>query len=157
MQKIVPTLWFDTEAEEAANFYVSLFPDGRILETFYFTAAGPRPEGMVLTVAFEIGGQQYIALNGGPEFRFNESISLMINCEDQDEIDRLWAALTEGGEESQCGWLKDKYGVSWQVTPYALEEMQRDPDGEKVRRMMEALLTMTKLDLAALQAAFEGR
>jgi len=156
MQRIVANLWFDTEAEEAAEFYISIFKDSRIVHVARYTEAGPRPAGMVMTVEFELDGQRFIGINGGPEFKFDEAISLMINCETQDEIDYYWERLTEGGEESQCGWLKDRYGLSWQVVPTGMDEVFSDPDPERARRAMEALLKMRKLDIAALRSAADG-
>jgi len=156
-QKIVTNLWFDTEAEEAANFYISVFKDGRIVNTTHYTEAGPREAGMVMTVEFELMGQRFVAINGGPEFKFNEAISLQINCADQGEVDYYWEKLTaDGGKEGQCGWLSDKYGLSWQVTPAGLEDVFSDADHEQAKRAMEAMLKMTKLDVEALRAAAEG-
>ena len=156
MQKIVPNLWFDTEAEEAAKFYTSLFKNSKITDISYFGEGGPRPAGMVLTVAFELDGQSFTALNGGPDFKFTEAISLLVNCESQEEVDDLWNKLLEGGEESQCGWLKDRYGLSWQIIPTVLGELLQDEDAEKAKRVMEAMLKMVKIDIAALQAAYDG-
>jgi predicted 3-demethylubiquinone-9 3-methyltransferase (glyoxalase superfamily) len=155
-QKIVPNLWFDTEAEEAAAFYVSVFKDAQIVNVTHYTEAGPRPAGTVMTVEFELKGQRFVGINGGPEFKFDEAVSFQITCEDQDEVDYFWARLTEGGEESQCGWLKDRYGLSWQVVPTGMEELFADPDPERARRAMEAMLGMRKLDVAALRRAAEG-
>jgi predicted 3-demethylubiquinone-9 3-methyltransferase (glyoxalase superfamily) len=154
VQKIVPNLWFDTESEEAANFYTSLFNNSRIVRTMHYLDAGPRPTGMVLLVTFELEGQQFTAINGGPDFTFNEAMSLQVNCEDQEEVDRLWAKLSEGGEKGQCGWLKDKYGVSWQVTPTVLEEMLADDDPAKANSVMKCMLQMTKIDIAELEKAY---
>jgi predicted 3-demethylubiquinone-9 3-methyltransferase (glyoxalase superfamily) len=157
MQKIVPCLWFDTEAEEAATFYTSIFKGSRILSVAHYGEAGPRPAGMVMTVSFEVEGQELVALNGGPDFTFNEAISFQVMCESQQEVDELWGRLTEGGEEGPCGWLKDRYGVSWQIVPTRLGELLGDPDGEKSQRAMRAMLGMKKLDVAALeQAALSG-
>src|SRR5262245_24153231 len=128
MRKIIPNLWFDTEAEEAATFYTSLFDDAKILSVTHYGSAGPRPEGMVMTVSFELQGQEFLALNGGPDFTFNEAVSLQVSCESQEEVDYFWARLSEGGEEGPCGWLKDRYGLSWQVIPTVLEELISDPD-----------------------------
>lgn len=153
MPRITPNLWFDSEAEEAAEFYVSVFPDSKITNVSYYSDAGPREAGMVLTVAFVLDGQEYIAINGGPQFTFDEAISLLINCADQDEVDYYWDKLTEGGEESQCGWLKDKFGLSWQVVPGGMEEMLTDPDPARGQAAMKAMLGMKKIDLAALHAA----
>ena len=155
-QKIIPNLWFDTEAEEAAAFYCSVFKNSRILNVARYTEAGPRPAGMVMTVEFELDGERFIGLNGGPEFTFNEAVSFQINCGDQAEVDYFWERLTEGGEESQCGWLKDRYGVSWQVVPEGMDEVFDDPDPERARRAMSAMLTMHKIDVAALQRAADG-
>jgi predicted 3-demethylubiquinone-9 3-methyltransferase (glyoxalase superfamily) len=152
-QKIIPNLWFDTEAEEAAAFYTSVFEDSRILKVTHFTEGAPRPAGMVMTVEFECNGQRFVALNGGPEFTFNEAISLQIDCDDQDEVDYYWERLSAEGEEGQCGWLKDRYGVSWQVVPRGLDDVFADADSERARRAMEALLSMRKLDVAALREA----
>jgi predicted 3-demethylubiquinone-9 3-methyltransferase (glyoxalase superfamily) len=157
MQAITPCLWFDDQAEEAANFYVSLFPNSRIKQVNRYTGAGPGKEGAVMVVVFEINGQEHVALNGGPLFHFNESISLQVHCDTQEEVDRLWEALTkDGGSESQCGWLKDKYGLSWQITPVALLEMISDPDRAKVRRTMDVMMTMKKLEIAPLEKAYQG-
>lgn len=156
LQRIVPNLWFDTQAEEAAEFYVSVFPDSRIVNVSHYTDAGPREAGLVLTVEFELDGQRLVAINGGPEFTFDEAISLQINCADQAEVDYYCDRLCDGGEESQCGWLKDRYGLSWQVVPAGLEKLFADPDPDRARRAMEALLGMVKLDIAALRAAADG-
>lgn len=139
--------------KEAAEFYVSVFPNSEITNVTYYGEAGPRPAGTVLTVDFVLDGQEYTALNGGPHFTFDEAISLLINCADQDEVDDYWAKLSEGGEEVQCGWLKDRYGVSWQVIPVGMGELLTDPDPERAQRAMAAMLGMTKIDLAALHAA----
>ena len=156
--KVYPCLWFDGKAEEAASFYTSLIPDSRIDNVWRSPADTPSgPEGMVLLVDFTVGGQQLQALDGGPDFHFNEAISLVIECEDQAEVDRLWDTLTaEGGEPGPCGWLKDRYGLSWQITPKALNEMLEGPDRDGARRAMEAMLQMGKLDEAELRRAFEG-
>lgn len=158
MSRITPCLWFDGQAEEAANFYVSLLPDSRIDKVLRSPAKTPSgPEGMVLTVEFTVAGQSFLGLNGGPEFRFNEAVSFVIHCNDQAEVDRLWNALIEGGGKPvQCGWLEDRYGLSWQIVPTILDEMLADPDPDKARRAMEAMLEMVKLDIAALQKAYEG-
>jgi predicted 3-demethylubiquinone-9 3-methyltransferase (glyoxalase superfamily) len=153
MPRITPNLWFDTEGKEAAEFYVSVFPHSKITNVTHYGEAGPRPAGMVLTVDFVLDGQEYTAINGGPEFTFDEAISLLINCADQDEVDYYWNALSEGGEEGPCGWLKDKYGLSWQVVPEELVTMLNDPDQERVQRVTSAFLGMKKLDLAALRTA----
>jgi len=156
MQKITPWLWFDDKAEEAAKFYTSIFKNSKIVSISRYGEAGPRPEGMVMTVTFRLDGQEFTALNGGPEFKFTEAISFFVNCETQEEVDELWKKLTEGGEEQQCGWLKDKYGVSWQIIPSALMEMLQDKDPEKSRRVMEAMLQMRKIDIATLRQAYEA-
>ena len=153
MQKIVPNLWFDTEAEEAAKFYTSIFKNSKINAVSHFGDAGPRPAGMVMTVDFEIEGQGFTALNGGPDFKFNEAISLLVNCNSQEEVDELWEKLTEGGEEGPCGWLKDRYGVSWQIIPTALPELIQDPDPGRANRAMEAMLQMKKIDIEGLRKA----
>jgi predicted 3-demethylubiquinone-9 3-methyltransferase (glyoxalase superfamily) len=154
--RITPNLWFDTEAEEAAEFYVSVFPNSRIVGVLHYTEAGPRPAGTVMTVEFELDGQRFIAINGGPEFTFDEAVSLQINCADQDEVDRYWERLTDGGEEGPCGWLKDRYGLSWQVIPTALEELLADPDPARAARAMEAMFRMRKIDVAALRRAADA-
>ena len=156
MQEITPFLWFDNQAEEAANFYVSIFKNSKILGVSHFGEAGPGPAGTVLTVTFELDGQEFMALNGGPHFTFTEAISFFVNCETQQEVDELWAKLTAGGEESMCGWLKDKYGLSWQIVPKALMELMQDEDPVKARRVTEAMLQMRKIDIAKLQQAYEG-
>jgi predicted 3-demethylubiquinone-9 3-methyltransferase (glyoxalase superfamily) len=155
MQRITPSLWFDTEAEDAANFYVSVFKNSQVLNVSRYGEAGPRPAGMVMTVDFELDGQEFIALNGGPEFPFTEAVSLQVNCETQDEVDRYWSVLSEGGEEGPCGWLKDRYGLSWQIIPVALTELLNDPDAAKAQRAMAAMLQMKKIDIAVLHAAAE--
>jgi predicted 3-demethylubiquinone-9 3-methyltransferase (glyoxalase superfamily) len=156
MQKITPCLWFDTEGEEAARFYTSVFPNSRIVDTAHYGSAGPRSEGMAMTVNFELDGQQFIALNGGPEFSFNEAISLEVSCEKQEEVDFYWSTLSEGGEEGPCGWLKDKFGVSWQIVPKRLIELIQDPDREKAQRVMAAMLEMKKIEIDALEEAAAG-
>jgi predicted 3-demethylubiquinone-9 3-methyltransferase (glyoxalase superfamily) len=156
MQKITPCLWFDTEGEEAAQFYTSIFPNSRIVEVTRYGSAGPRPEGTVMTVSFELDGQRFIALNGGPDFKFNEAISLEVDCDSQDEVDSYWNALTEEGEEGPCGWLKDKYGVSWQIVPRVLTELISDPDQEKAQRVMAAMLKMGKIEVAEIEKAAAG-
>jgi predicted 3-demethylubiquinone-9 3-methyltransferase (glyoxalase superfamily) len=153
MPKITPWLWFDTEAEAAARFYTSVFPNSRILEVAHYGAAGPRPAGMVMTVRFELDGQELAALNGGPEFTFNEAISLQVDCQTQEEVDHYWSRLAEGGEEGPCGWLKDRYGVSWQIVPTVLEKLLADPDQDKAQRVMRAMLAMGKLEIDALERA----
>ena len=156
MQKITPCLWFDTEAEEAAAFYTSVFKNSRTLEVTHFGKAGPRPEGTVMTVIFELDGQEFVALNGGPEFSFNEAISFQVSCETQDEVDEFWSRLSDGGEEGPCGWLKDRYGVSWQIIPTRLVELIGDPDPEKSQRAMRAMLGMKKIDISALERSATG-
>jgi predicted 3-demethylubiquinone-9 3-methyltransferase (glyoxalase superfamily) len=149
-------LWFDGQAEEAADYYTSIFPNSEVGRVGRYTEAGPGPAGSVIAVEFEINGEKFVALNGGPEFTFSEAISFQIFCDDQEEIDRYWDALTEEGEESVCGWLKDKYGVSWQVIPANLIDMISDPDQEKAARTTEAMLAMKKFDIAELEAAYAG-
>ncbi len=160
MQKITTFLWFDKEAEEAANFYVSLFKDSEIKSVSRYPSESEevtgQPEGAVMTVKFQLDGQEFIALNGGPQYKFNEAISLVVNCETQAEIDELWSKLTEGGAEVQCGWLKDKYGLSWQITPPVLIEMLQDKDREKAGRVMNAMLQMKKIDIPTLEKAYRG-
>ena len=156
MQKITPFLWFDSQAEEAANFYTSIFENSRILNISRYGEGGPGPEGTVMTVAFQLNGQEFTALNGGPIFKFTEAISFFVHCETQEEVDELWEKLSEGGEEGQCGWLKDKYGVSWQIIPAALMEMLQDKDPEKSKRVMEAMLQMQRIDVKALRRAYEA-
>jgi predicted 3-demethylubiquinone-9 3-methyltransferase (glyoxalase superfamily) len=159
LQKITPNLWFDNQAEEAANFYVSIFKNSKIGDITRYGEAGAeisrKPKGSVMTVTFQIEGQEFTALNGGPQFKFTEAISLLVNCETQQEVDELWEKLSEGGEEGPCGWLKDKYGVSWQVVPRILDEMIRDPDPVKAGRVMKAMLQMQKIDIAGLQQAYD--
>jgi predicted 3-demethylubiquinone-9 3-methyltransferase (glyoxalase superfamily) len=153
MKGISPCLWFDTEGEEAASFYTSIFPNSRILEVTRYGSAGPRPEGMVMTVSFELDGQELVALNGGPDFTFNEAVSFQVPCEDQEEVDRYWNALSDGGEQGPCGWLKDRFGLSWQVFPTRLSELLADPDREKSQRVMQAMLAMKKIDVGELERA----
>jgi predicted 3-demethylubiquinone-9 3-methyltransferase (glyoxalase superfamily) len=154
--KITPFLWFDKEAEEAAGFYVSLFPNSNVTAVARYGEAGPGPKGTVMTVAFELDGKQFTALNGGPLFKFNESVSFVVNCKDQAEVDRYWEKLGAGGEYSQCGWLKDRYGLSWQIVPDALMRFLGEPDEAKKDRVMKAMLKMRKFDIAALEAAAKG-
>jgi predicted 3-demethylubiquinone-9 3-methyltransferase (glyoxalase superfamily) len=158
--KITPCLWFDTQAEEAANFYTSVFERSRIARIVRYRNAGQdvhgKPAGSVMIVEFEIAGQTFVALNGGPQFKFNEAVSFQVFCETQEEIDRLWSTLTEGGQEVACGWLKDKFGLSWQIVPTVLSELMADADGAKAERVMSALLKMKKLDIAALKRAHAG-
>ncbi|WP_052849192.1 VOC family protein [Streptomyces avicenniae] len=156
MPGIRTSLWFDTEGEEAARFYTSLFPNSEVTGVTHYTEAGPRPVGQVLTVDFTLDGQRFTAINGGPEFTFDEAVSVLIECADQAEVDRYWAALTEGGEEGPCGWLKDRYGLSWQVVPLRLNELTSDPDPGRARRATEAMFGMKKIDVAALEAAADA-
>jgi predicted 3-demethylubiquinone-9 3-methyltransferase (glyoxalase superfamily) len=157
MPRITPNLWFDTQSKEAAEFYCSVFPNSEIKAISYYTEAGPRPAGTVLTVDFVLDGQEYTAIDGGPDFKFDEAVSFLINCKDQKEVDYYWEKLSAGGEEGPCGWLKDKYGLSWQVVPEVMIELITDPDKERVNRAMKAMLGMKKLDLAALLAAADGK
>lgn len=156
MERITACLWFDQQAEEAANFYVSVFPDSKITEIVRYGEAGPGEPGTVMTVVFTLNGQQYVGLNGGPLFTFSEAVSFQIHCEDQTEVDRFWAALTEGGEEGPCGWLKDRYGLSWQVTPVRLLELIQDPDPGRAQRAMAAMMGMKKIDIAVVEAAADA-
>lgn len=156
MPTIVPNLWFDTQAEEAAALYVAVFPNSRIVAVTHYTEAGPRPAGTVLTVEFELDGQRFVGINGGPEFSFDEAVSFQIDCETQDEIDYYWERLTDGGEESMCGWLKDRYGLSWQVVPTGMTELFADSDPARAERAMRAMLDMRKIDIAALRRAADG-
>jgi len=153
VQKLTPCLWFDTEGEEAATFYTSVFPNSKILEVTRYGSAGPRAEGMVMTVSFELDGQKFIALNGGPDFTFTEAISFEVNCGSQEEVDSYWSTLSEGGEEGPCGWLKDRFGVSWQIVPKRLVELLTDPDQEKAQRVMAAMLKMRKIEIDELERA----
>jgi predicted 3-demethylubiquinone-9 3-methyltransferase (glyoxalase superfamily) len=153
MPGIAPMLWFDTQAEDAARFYTSVFPNSKITAVSHYGEGGPRPAGMALTVAFELDGEPFTALNGGPEYRFSEAISFVIDCKDQDEVDYYWDKLADGGEEGQCGWLKDRFGLSWQVVPAELQSLIGDPDPGRSQRAMEAMLQMRKLDVAAMRAA----
>jgi predicted 3-demethylubiquinone-9 3-methyltransferase (glyoxalase superfamily) len=155
-QKIIPNLWFDTEAEEAANFYISVFKNSRIVNVAHYTDVGPGEPGTVMTVEFDLDGHRFVGINGGPQFQFDEAVSFQISCETQDEVDYYWERLTEGGEESQCGWLKDRYGLSWQVVPTGMEEVFSDPDPERAKRAMKAMLEMRKLDIEALRSAADG-
>ncbi|MEJ7690583.1 MAG: VOC family protein [Nocardioidaceae bacterium] len=155
MKTIIPCLWFNTEAEDAANFYTSVFEDAKVTGISRYGDAGPGEAGTVLTVGFELRGQEFVALNGGPEFTFSEALSFQVSCESQDEVDRFWNALSEGGEEGPCGWLKDKYGLSWQIIPTVLPELLSDPDPERSQRAMTAMLAMHKIDIAELRRAAE--
>jgi predicted 3-demethylubiquinone-9 3-methyltransferase (glyoxalase superfamily) len=156
MPKISPFLWFDNQAEQAANFYVSVFPNSRIKKTSRYGDAGPGPKGSVMVVEFELDGQTFIALNGGPQFKFTEAISFSVECKTQKEVDEYWEKLTAGGEPGPCGWLKDRYGLSWQVNPTVLGELLSDPDPKKSKRVMEAMLQMKKIDIAGLKRAYEA-
>lgn len=153
MPRITPNLWFDTESQQAADFYVSVFPNSEITMISYYGEAGPRPAGTVLTVDFTLDGQEFTAINGGPEFTFDEAVSFLIQCADQEEIDYYWTRLSDGGEEGPCGWLKDRYGLSWQVAPAGLGELMSDPDQGRRDRAMAAVLGMKKLDMAAIWTA----
>jgi predicted 3-demethylubiquinone-9 3-methyltransferase (glyoxalase superfamily) len=153
---IVPNLWFDDQAEEAAEFYCSVFPNSRIVTLARYTEAGPGPVGSVMTVEFEINGQRFVGINGGPQFPFSEAVSFQVTCDDQDELDAYWETLSAGGEEGPCGWCKDKYGLSWQVVPTGMEELFSDPDTSRAHRAMQAMFGMKKLDIAALRAAADG-
>ncbi|HYK37172.1 VOC family protein [Alloacidobacterium sp.] len=156
MQKITPFLWFDDKAEEAMHFYVSIFKNSRIKQVSRSRDAGPEPKGSVMSVTFELEGQQFMALNGGPLFKFSPAISLFVDCETQQEVDELWAKLSAGGNEDRCGWLTDKYGLSWQIIPRILGEMLSDPDPDKSQRVMKAMLRMVKIDINALKNAYAG-
>jgi predicted 3-demethylubiquinone-9 3-methyltransferase (glyoxalase superfamily) len=155
MQKITPFLWFDTQAETAAKFYVSIFKNSRIVDITRYGEAGPGPKGSVMIVRFELDGREFIGLNGGPQFRFTEAVSFSVDCDTQEEVDEFWNKLSEGGEQGPCGWLKDKYGLSWQINPNILGRMLNDPDPGKSKRVMEAMLTMGKIDINTLQQAYE--
>jgi predicted 3-demethylubiquinone-9 3-methyltransferase (glyoxalase superfamily) len=158
MQKIRPFLWFNDNAEEAVEFYVSIFDNSKVVSVSRYGDAGPGPKGSVMTVTFQLRGQEFVALNGGPAFKFNEAISFQVNCGSQEEVDYYWERLSEGGDEGaqQCGWLKDKYGVSWQVVPTVLFELVNDPDSEKSQRAMKAMLQMKKIDIGELKRAYAG-
>jgi predicted 3-demethylubiquinone-9 3-methyltransferase (glyoxalase superfamily) len=155
-QKIVPNLWFDTEAEEAAEFYTSVFKEGRILGKTHYTEGAPREAGMVMTVDWEVNGMRFTGINGGPDFKFDEAVSFLITCEDQEEVDYYWEKLSEGGSEGPCGWLKDRFGLSWQVVPDGMEELFADADPKRAERAMQAMLQMRKLDIAELRRAADG-
>jgi predicted 3-demethylubiquinone-9 3-methyltransferase (glyoxalase superfamily) len=162
MQKITPFLWFDNQAEEAANFYVSIFSRSRgknskIVNIARYGEAGPGPKGTAMTAVFQLDGQEFVALNGGPRFKFTEAISFVINCKTQEEVDYFWEKLSAGGEKSKCGWLKDKYGLSWQVVPTVLDEMLLDKDAAKSQRVMQAMLQMDKIDIKILKQAYDQR
>jgi predicted 3-demethylubiquinone-9 3-methyltransferase (glyoxalase superfamily) len=155
MQKITPFLWFDGKAEEAMNFYTSIFKNSKIGSVIRYGEAGPGPKGSVMSATFQLDGQEFMALNGGPLFTFSPAISFFVNCETQDEVDDLWERLSEGGEKSRCGWLRDKYGVSWQIIPSALGKLLHDKDPEKSKRVMKAMLQMDKIDVKGLKQAYE--
>jgi predicted 3-demethylubiquinone-9 3-methyltransferase (glyoxalase superfamily) len=159
MQKITPFLWFDDKAEEAATFYTSVFKNSKIVNIARYGDAGAevagRPKGTVMTVAFQLEGQEFVALNGGPQFKFTEAVSFVVNCQTQEEVDEYWEKLSDGGQEVQCGWLKDKYGLSWQIVPTILSEMLNDPDPKKAERVMKAMLQMKKIDIKGLKQAYE--
>jgi predicted 3-demethylubiquinone-9 3-methyltransferase (glyoxalase superfamily) len=157
MQKITPFLWFDNQAEEAANFYVSIYKNSKILSISRYGEAGPGPKGSAMTVVFQLDGEEFIALNGGPLFKFTEAISFVVNCETQQEVDEFWEKLSKDGEESRCGWLKDKYGLSWQIVPTILGKLMTDPDPQKSKRVMEAMLKMKKIVIDDLKRAYEGK
>ncbi|MFI7112022.1 VOC family protein [Nonomuraea sp. NPDC050227] len=156
MQKITTYLWFDNQAEEAAEFYTSIFADSRILDVQRYQEGGPGPAGQAMMVSFELAGQRFLALNGGPQFTFTEAISLYVDCASQEEVDDLWARLTDGGEESQCGWLKDRYGLSWQIVPRALQELMSVPDPAAAQRVVQAMLGMRKIEIKGLEDAAKG-
>jgi predicted 3-demethylubiquinone-9 3-methyltransferase (glyoxalase superfamily) len=156
MQKITPFLWFDNNAEEAVRFYTSVFADAKVLNMVRYTNAGPGPEGAVMTAVFELHGQRFIALNGGPKHRFTDAVSFVVNCETQEEVDMFWEKLSEGGEKSRCGWLKDKFGLSWQVVPTALPRLLNSQDPEQAKRVMEAMMQMDKIEISLLEAASNG-
>jgi predicted 3-demethylubiquinone-9 3-methyltransferase (glyoxalase superfamily) len=156
IQKITPFLWFDHQAEEAARFYVSIFPNSKIVKTVRYGAAGPGPAGSVMTVEFQLDGQSFVGLNGGPHFKFNEAISFVVNCQTQEEVDFYWEKLSAGGAEVQCGWLKDKFGLAWQIVPTVLPELLSDPDAAKSQRVMKAMLAMKKISIRTLQQACDN-
>jgi len=156
MQKITPFLWFDNNAEEAMNFYISIFKNSKVGRVTRYGDAGPGPKGTVMSATFELDGQEFFALNGGPQFQFTPAISLFVNCETQQEVDELWEKLSAGGKKEKCGWLKDKYGLSWQIIPKALGRMLGDRDPEKSKRVMQAMLQMSKIEVEALKKAYEG-
>jgi len=157
MQKIAPFLWFDNQAEEAMNFYISVFKDSEVVSVTRYGAGGPIPEGTVMTAKFQIEGQEFVALNGGPQFKFTEAISFVVNCESQEEIDYYWEKLSEGGEEQGPGWVKDKYGLSWQIVPVVLQELMGDEDPGKSGRVMAAMMQMTKIDIEKLKLAYNDK
>jgi predicted 3-demethylubiquinone-9 3-methyltransferase (glyoxalase superfamily) len=155
MQKITPFLWFDGKAEEAMNFYVSIFKNSKVVRVNRYGAAGPGPKGTVMSATFQLDGQEFLALNGGPQFTFSPAISFFVNCETQAEVDELWEKLSAGGKKERCGWLKDKYGLSWQIIPSVLGKMLQDTDAEKAKRVMQAMLQMDKIDIKTLQQAYD--
>jgi len=157
MKKITPFLWYDNSAEEAMNYYISIFKNSRVLSVSRYSEGGPGAPGTVMTATFELDGQEFIALNGGPHFKFTEAISFSVNCETQEEVDEIWEKLSAGGEKGRCGWLKDKFGLSWQVTPTALSKLLRDKDPEKAKRVMNAMLQMDKIDIRRLKEAYDGQ
>jgi predicted 3-demethylubiquinone-9 3-methyltransferase (glyoxalase superfamily) len=157
MQKITPFLWFDDNAEEAVNFYTSIFKNSKVIRITRYTDAGPGQNGNVMSVIFQLEGQEFFALNGGPQFRFTQAISFYVDCKTQQEVDKLWEKLSEGGEKQMCGWLKDKYGLSWQIIPAALGEMMQDKDPEKSNRVMRAMLQMKKIEIQLLKDAYDGK
>ena len=156
MQKIRPFLWFDDKAEEAVNFYVSVFKTSKVVSMSRYGEAGPGPKGTVMSAAFQLEGQDFMALNGGPQFKFTPAISLFVNCETQQEVDELWEKLSEGGRKDRCGWLQDKYGLSWQIIPSVLGKMLGDKDPEKAKRVMQAMLQMSKIEIEGLKRAYDG-
>ena len=155
-EKIIPNLWFDTKAEEAADFYATVFPNSRVVTKTHYPEDAPREAGMVMTVEFELDGQRFVGINGGPQFSFDEAVSFQVTCESQEELDYYWERLSEGGQEGPCGWLKDRFGLSWQVVPKGMDEVFADPDPERARRAMQAMLKMGKIDIAALRRAADG-
>jgi len=156
MKELVPCLWFDTEGEEAARFYTSVFPNSRIVDVARYGEAGPRPAGTVMTVDFELDGRPFVALNGGPQFTFTEAISFQVMCESQEEVDEYWSKLSDGGEEGPCGWLKDRFGLSWQIVPTRLMELVKDEDSARAQRVIASMLEMGKIEIAELEAAARG-
>jgi len=156
-QKITPFLWFNKQAEEAANFYTSIFKNSKINSTTRYTDAGPGPKGSVMTIGFELEGQHFTAINGGPVFTFSQAISFVVRCQTQEEVDAYWSKLSEGGQQQQCAWLKDKYGISWQIVPDALIELLQDKDPERSKRVMQAMFQMKRIDIAGLKRAYEGK
>jgi predicted 3-demethylubiquinone-9 3-methyltransferase (glyoxalase superfamily) len=156
MNEITPCLWFDTEGEEAATLYTSVFPNSRITNVARYGSAGPRPEGTAMTVSFELDGKKFVALNGGPQYTFSEALSFQVSCETQEEVDHFWSKLSEGGEEGPCGWLKDRFGLSWQIVPTALPKLLGDPDPAKAQRVMAAMLNMKKIEIAGLEEAADA-